>query len=250
MLNNRFVAGVLGMLLALSLCACAETQVAPQTQETEETQQENTQKGTQETEAELVMPAEYDALLRAVVESFPNVSGLADYPELSGMYDGHASLVDLGYALADMDGDGNPELLLKSMESPFIYDAFTLADGQLADLFTGDEHTSYRLYEDGYVEKQWQENENIRGTDYFRIENNTLVLFDRVVMDAEHALQLGLIDSLEGADTNLCFFRSSTKNKEDYQSLSAQEALKLQQSFVEDNFHLLPSFTALSAYGG
>lgn len=241
---QKHMTAVMALLLVLSLCACTPVQQTPET-----TTLPSVEGTLQESTAEETMPEAYQALLTAVVTAFPNVSGLSEYPGLSKMYDGHTSLTELGYALADIDGDGSQELLLKSMESPFVYDAFTIIDGSLVQLFSGSEHVSYRLYEDGYVENQWSENENIRGTDYYRVENGALVLFDRVTMDVEYASQQGLIENMEDPDTNLCFFRSESDNKEDYVSVTAQEALTLQQSFVEDHFHLLPAFVPLSAYG-
>lgn len=244
MFIKKYTAAALSLLLALSLCACTPADQPPET-----TQSQPTGETLQDPTTGDPMHEAYDALLTALVEAFPNVSSLSEYPGLSYMYDGHTSLTELGYALADIDGDGTQELLIKSLESPFIYDAFTVIDDQLVQLFSGGEHVSYRLYEEGYIENQWSVNTNIRGTDYFRVENGTLVLFDRVTMDAEYAYEQGLIDSLESPDTNKCFYRSTSENKENYVSVTAQEALTIQQSFVEDNFHLLPAFAPLSAYG-
>ena len=246
MITKKTVTAVLAALLALAMCACAPAAADP----TQSTTLPATQPTTQATEpVSFEMPEIYDALLKALTGAHPNVSGQEEYPGLSPMYDGHTSLTELGYALADADGDGSPELLLKSLESPFVYDVFTLVDGQLTQLLTSDEQDSYRMYEDGYVEYQWSQSDKVKGTDYFRIEKGELVLFDRVVMDAEHAVSLGLIEDGENPDTNQCYFRSSTEKKEDYTPVTAMDALTLQQSFKEDNLHLLPQFVPLSEYG-
>ena len=244
MLKKRTLAAVLAVLM-LTLCACAPGAQTPADTAAQPTTQAPTQT---DGSAAFEMPAEYDALLQALVKAFPNVSGLEEYPGLSKMYDGHTSLTELGYALADVDTDGTPELLLKSLESPFVYDVFTLTDGRLTQLLSGGEHDSYRLYEEGLVEAQWLESETVKGTDYYRVENGTLVLFDRIAMDAEHAASLGLVENPEAPDTDKCFFRSATDKKEDYTSITATEALSLQQNFKEDNFHLLPQFVPLSDY--
>ncbi len=242
---KKIIAVWLAILMTVSLAACTS---APQSQQTPQTTlQEATQ---QETTGSEPMPESYAALLSAVVSVFPKVSSLAEYQGLSDMYDGHTEKTEIGYALADIDGDGTQELLLKSMESPFIYDAFTLVNGELKQLFSGGENDSYRLYEEGYIEQQWTQGENIRGTDYFRVENQELVLFDRVVMDVEEAFARGRVDAVESADSNACFFRSATADKKDYVEITAMEALQLQQSFGEDNYQLYPVFTALSEYEG
>lgn len=248
---QKILAAVIAAVLMLSLCACNQAEQTPQTQATQPTEATQESQPTETTEApvELTVPEEYDALLMALTTAFPNVSSLTEYPGLSYMYDGHTSLTELGYAYADMDGDGVAELLLKSLESPFIYDAFTVIDGELVQLFSGGEHVSYRLYEGGLIENQWSESASVRGTNYYRMEKGALVLFDRVVMDVQHAYDQGLIDSLEDPDTVKCFFRSTSDKKEDYTSISSSEALSIQQSFVEDNAHLLPDFTPLSSYG-
>ena len=248
---QKIMAAVLATVLALSLCACDQAEQPPQTQATQPTE---TAQGSEPAEsaaapAEPMIPEEYDALLTALTTAFPNVSSLAEYPGLSYMYDGHTSLTELGYAYADVDGDGTAELLIKSLESPFIYDAFTVIDGELVQLFSGGEHISYRLYEGGLIENQWSESASCKGTNYYRMEKGTLVLFDRVAMDVQHAYDQGLIDSLEEPDTVKCFFRGTSDKKEDYTSISSSEALSIQQSFVEDNAHLLPGFTPLSSYG-
>lgn len=237
---KKYIAAALAALMALSLCACD-----PATQEPAATTTQPTE--TQPTEA-MQTPEEYEKLLSAVVAAFPNVSGLEEYPGMSCMYDGHTSLTELGYAIADLEGDGAPELMLKSLESPFVYDVYTMVDGELTHLLTSDESDSYRLYEEGYVEHQWSGEEGVSGTDYFRVENGSLVLFDRITSDAPHAYSLGLIDSLDDPDTDKCFFRSTSADKADYVSLTMQEAFAAQQAFKEDNFHLLPQFTPLSDY--
>lgn len=239
---KKHIALMLAALLALSLCACTS---APQTP-TDATTQPSTQATVPE---QFQMPEAYDALLQALVGAFPQVSSLEEYPGLSCMYDGHTALTELGYALADVEGDGSPELLLKSLESPFVYDVFTLVDGELKQLLSGGEMDSYRLYEKGYVEYQWSGEAGVSGTDYFRVENASLVLFDRVTSDAPHAYSLGLIDSLDNPDAGKCFFRSESADKADYVSVTMQEAFSVQQAFKEDNFHLLPQFTPLSDYG-
>ncbi len=229
---KKWIAICLALLIVCSLAACGNYDAAPET-----------------TEANAGMAEEYKDLLAAVVQAFPKVSTITEYP-LSNMYDGHTSLTELGWALADMDNNGTDELLLKSLESPFIYDAFTLDAGRLVHLFSGNENDSYRLYEAGYVEKQWSKGEWARGTDYFRLEGGELILFDRVVMDVEYAVEQGFVKSVEDADTNQCFFRSTTNDRGDYLQITAMEALNIQQSFVEDNIHLLPVFTPLSDFEG
>lgn len=228
-------------VLGLCLCACAtvgETRLPTET----------TQETTAATEApELLVPEEYDALLQELVEAFPATDTLSRYPELTHMYTGHTSLTELGWALEDLDGDGSPELLIKSLESPFIYDAFTVKDGVLTDLFSSTENDSFRLYEEGYVEAQWSAG-TAMGTDHYRLEAGELKLLERVAMDPEQAATLGLVEEAANADPTACWFRSATGEKGDYTSVTAADALKIQQSFKEDHFELYPVFTPLSDY--
>lgn len=228
-------------VFALCLCACATTSDSGLPAETTESTAASTNA------QDLPMPAAYDTLLQALVEAFPNTAALTEYPDLTHMYAGHTALSELGWALADLDGDGAAELLIKSLESPFIYDAFTLKDGVLTDLFSSTENDSYRLYEEGYVEAQWSEG-TAMGTDYYRVEGGTLTLFDRVAQDPEQAAALGLIEDAAQADLTLCWFRSETEDKADYVSVTAVEAAGIQQSFKNDNFELYPTFAPLSDY--
>lgn len=232
-------------MLALCLCACSGEGTPTQPVETVAP---TTEAATGPVNAlDLPLHEAYDRLLQDVIDAFPNVSSLDQYPELSHMYDGHNSLTELGWAVADLDGDGSAELLIKSLESPFIYDAFTVKDGVLTDLFTSTENDSFRLYEEGYVEAQWSAGAAM-GTDYYRIEQGTLVLFDRVVQDPEQAAALGLIQDTAQPDTTACWFRSETGDKADYVSVTAIEAMGIQQSFKEEHFELYPTFAPLSDY--
>ena len=228
------------LALVLCLCACAGEPAADETTQPQET--------TAATEAqELTVPEEYGALLQALAEAFPATDTLTQYPELTHMYTGHTALTELGWAVADLDGDGSAELLIKSLESPFIYDAFTVKDGVLTDLFSSTENDSFRLYEEGYVEAQWSAG-TAMGTDYYRLENGEMKLFDRVVQDPQQAAALGLVEDAANADTTACWFRSETDQKDAYTSVTVAEAMGIQQSFKEDHFELYPVFTPLSDY--
>ena len=231
-------------IVALVLCGCAnvneEHTPAPET-----TQPVGTTGAVNA--MDLPMPAAYDKLLQELINAFPNVSGLTDYPTLSHMYDGHTALAELGWAMEDLDGDGTPELLIKSLESPFMYDAFTMQGETLVDLFSGGENDSYRLYEEGLLEVQWSDG-TAMGTDYYRLEQGSIVRFDRVVQDPARAAELGLVADADQADPAACWFRSATDNKQDYSSITAIEAAGIQQAFKDDNFPLYPTFLSLADY--
>lgn len=244
MFQRKILTAGLAFLLILGLCGCTDETAEPTAPATAQTQPQET-----EPPATEPMPEAYNALLTALTQAHPweGETILAEYPELSNMYAQHSSLAEVGYALADLDGDGQEELLLKSMDSPFVYDVYTLGENAPVQMFRATEFCSYRLYKGGYVESQWSESAQVRGTDYYLVENGEVKLTDRIVMDVPHAHSLGLVENPETADTGLCYFRSATGNKEDYTNIPMQEALTLQQDFVNNNDHLLPAFTPLSS---
>lgn len=54
-------------------------------------------------------------------------------------------LDEIGYAFVDVNLDGYKELVIGSVESPFIYDMFAPVDGQAVHVFSGAERSSYAL---------------------------------------------------------------------------------------------------------
>ena len=173
----------------------------------------------------------YTEILSALIAAHPwnddPKSIVPEYPGLSYMYRRHDTLSNIGYDLIDLDGDGQQELILSGMEAPFVYDLFTVKDGEVVQLFSSGERYYHTLLGNGYVENSWSGSAVTTGHDFYRIEDGKLIFIERITLDAYHALDIGIAkDKSELTDENT-FFRSSTQNESDYVLISAEEALEL-----------------------
>ncbi len=199
------------------------------------------------------MPEAYDQVLQNLINAYPwnddDLDIVPENPELSYMYRRKENLSEVGYALVDLDQDGQAELLLGDYTFPFVFDIYTIIDGQLVHVLDSGERYSYYPLENGYFEHLWSGSAVTSGHDYLRLQSGELVLQERLTLDAWHALDTGLIkDITQATEDNTCF-RSKTDQPEEYQLISFDEYLAAIDAWQSKHKPLTIPYTPLSEYG-
>ena len=168
-------------------------------------------------------------------------------PELSYMYRRNSELSEVGFALIDLDGNGQEELII-SDPSKFVYDLYTISNGKAVHLFDSGERYCYVLRENGIVENSWSSSAVTSGHDFYKLNDGELVFIERITLDAYHALDAGVIDDLSQANDDNCFFRSESENEDDYKLVTSDEAIKAIEIYQNANKTLNIEYTLLSEY--
>lgn len=102
-----------------------------------------------------------------------------------GAYDG-ASL-GLGYLIKDIDGNGTNELIFGQNDDPdsawngFIYDLYTISDGELVHVFSGGERNRYYFCENGMIANEGVDGASLFGYTYYIFEGTELHLVEAVI---------------------------------------------------------------------
>ncbi len=91
--------------------------------------------------------------------------------------------VDFGYALMDLDGNGNQELLIT--DGSIVYNVYTLTDEGVSLVLTGWERSSYRLCNDNILYQQGSGGAALSYDTFYRLVNGVLVVDDAVIFDAD-----------------------------------------------------------------
>ena len=91
--------------------------------------------------------------------------------------------VDFGYALMDLDGNGNQELLIT--DGSIVYNVYTLTDEGVSHVLTGWERSSYRLCNDNILYQQGSGGAALSYDTFYRLVNGVLVVDDAVIFDAD-----------------------------------------------------------------
>lgn len=190
------------------------------------------------------IPEVYQTIIQAVTDAFPwnenDLDVIPEYPELSFLYFHHTELSDIGYAILDIDQNGQDELIIGDITYGTIYDIFTMKEGKAIHLLSGGEHVYYTLYQNGNFTCEWSNSAANSGYDFLTLKNGTLTLVERVCMDALHAYETGLISDLSEATGDNCWYTSTSDNTDDYKWLSYDDADAIIQSYQE---HLPISIT-------
>lgn len=204
----------------------------------------------EETKSQL--PDEYDAIIRNIIRAYPwnddDRTIVPENPELSYMYRRVASLSDVGFALIDLDQNGQTELIISGIDMPFIFDLYTISDGEVIHLFSSAERNSYYLFENGYMENQWSSASDQSGHDFYTFSGAALHFQERITFDGRYAIRIGLTEKAPGFDPELCYFRSESDQFEDYQSVTSDEAINAIQTNQTRNEPLEITYTLLSEY--
>lgn len=197
------------------------------------------------------LPQQYEVIINNIINSYPwnddELTMIAENPELSYMYRKSSSLSDIGFALIDLDNNGQEELIITDINSPFIYDLYTTSDGKATHLFDSGERYCYYIYENGYIKNQWSGSAATSGNDFYKLENGVLNFVERITLDEYHALDIGLINDISEADGSH-FFKSKTTSVEDYKAITLEEYKNILESYESTNKLLEIEYTLLSEY--
>lgn len=199
-----------------------------------------------------ILPIEYDVIINNIIKAYPwnddEINMVPENPELSYMYRRNSALSEIGFALIDLDGNGQEELIISDVNSAFVYDLFTISGGKLSHLFHSGERYCYYLRENGYIENQWSGSAVTNGHDFYKINDGKLDFIERITMDAYYALEVGLIKELSEATEYNTFFISKSKKEDDYKSITFNEAMKTIETYQNANNPLEIEYILLSEY--
>lgn len=246
---RKIISILLCLALVFSLSACTN-----QTSSNENTFNDNSDSiiSDQTPNSFLLLPIEYDVIINNIIDAYPwnddDITMVPENPELSYMYSHNSSLSEIGFALIDLDGNGQEELIISDITKPFVYDLYTILDGQAIHLFGSHERNAYYVYEKGYIENQWSGSAATSGHDFYKLNDDTLDFIERITMDAYHALDIGLIKDLSEATNDNTFFRSKSDNEDDYEATTFDEALKAIEAYQSASNPLKIEFILFSEY--
>ena len=195
------------------------------------------------------LPNEYATIINNIINAYPwnddDMNIVPENPELSYMYRRNSELSEIGFALIDLDGNGQEELII-SDPSKFVYDLYTISNGKAVHLFDSGERYYYILRENGIVENSWSGSAATSGHDFYKLNDGKLDFVERITLDAYHALDAGLIHDLSEANEDNCFFRSNSEDEKDYKAVSSNEAIKTIENYQNANKELEIEYTLLS----
>lgn len=193
---------------------------------------ENTQyKGVTNSRATAI-PYTYEEIVETIIDAYPwnrgdGSSAIPDFPHASYMYRRHNDLSEIGYALIDLDKNGVDELVISGIDRNFVYDVYTKTDDTIIHLFSSGERYTHTLYENGYVHLGWSGGAGISGHDFMKLTDGNIEFIERITLDAYYAEESGVIEKLEDAGSDNCFFKSTSRNTKNYVHISDDEALEL-----------------------
>ncbi len=203
------------------------------------------------------LPQAYQAIITNIINAYPwndsDMDMVPENPELSYLYRLCKNLSDVGFACIDLDNNGQEELILTDVNvgdvnTGFIFDLYTISDGNAVHLADSGERYRYYLLENGLVEYIWSGGASLNGHDYYRYADGELCLIEKITRDADYALDSGLISDFSEATDENTFFRSTSDRYEDYQPISFDEAMRVMDTYKNENKPLTIEYTLLSEY--
>ena len=198
------------------------------------------------------IPYEYEKIINNIINAYPwnddDITMVAENPELSYMYRSNSTLSEIGFALIDLDNNGQNELVISDINRSFVYDLYTLSNGKIHHIFGSGERYFYYLRENGYIENQWSGSAVTSGHDFYKYNGGNLDFVERITMDAYHALDVGRIKELSDATKDNTFFISKNDKEEDYKAVSFDDAVKAIEIYQNTNKPLEIEYIALSEY--
>lgn len=196
-------------------------------------------------------PNEYATIINNIINAYPwnddDMNMVPENPELSYMYRRNSELLEIGFALIDLDENGQEELIIADL-SKFVYDLYTISNGKTVHLFDSGERSCYILRENGVIEKSWSGSAATSGHDFYKLNGGKLDFVERISLDAYYALNIGIIKELTEANDNSFFFVSPTDQFEDYKLVNSNEAIKKIEAYQKANKELEIEYTLLSDY--
>lgn len=199
------------------------------------------------------LPYSYNEIIEMTVKAFPwergnSSAAIADLPASSYMYRRHSDLSEIGYALIDLDNNGQQELVIAPVDGTYVYDLYTIKKGKTVQLFSSGERYTHSLYENGYISLSWSGGAALSGHDFFKLTDSKLKFLERVTTDVFYAEEIGRIEKYTDAGSDNTFFRSNSEKTKDYVSISDKEALKIIDSYKNPEKELRIKYTPLSEY--
>ncbi|MBQ4153808.1 MAG: hypothetical protein IJE01_01235 [Clostridia bacterium] len=197
------------------------------------------------------LPYEYDIIINNTINAYPwnnDITIVPENPELSDMYRHNSALSEIGFALIDLDNNGQKELIISDINKTITYDLYTIIEGKATHLFASHERNYYIMYENGFIDNGWSGSAVTSGHDFYKLNDGKLDFVERITLDAYRALDIGMIDDLSEANADNCFFRSSSKDEKDYKAVSSDEAIKAIENYQNTNKPLIIEYTLLSEY--
>ena len=195
--------------------------------------------------------SEYSLILDNIVTAYPwnddDLIIVPENPELSYMYRRSTALSEIGFALIDLDVNGQEELII-SGPNKFVYDVYTISNDKIVHLFASGERNCYILRENRWIENAWSGSAATSGHDFYQINDGKLDFVERITLDAYHALDIGVIKELTEANDNNCFFISPTDQFENYKSVTSDEAIERIEAYQTENKEIEIEYTLLSDY--
>jgi hypothetical protein len=197
------------------------------------------------------LPNEYATIINNIINAYPwnddDLIIVPENPELSYMYRRSTALSEIGFALIDLDVNGQEELII-SDPNKFVYDVYTISNDKIVHLFASGERYYYILRENRWIENVWSDSAATSGHDFYQINDGKLDFVERITLDAYHALDIGVIKELTEANDNNCFFISPTDQFENYESVTSDEAIERIEAYQTENKEIEIEYTLLSDY--
>ena len=164
----------------------------------------------------------YDALIEFLLSGQLTMDNAWEH----GVSHLHAYLEDptqITYALVDIDGDGQDELLLSEDNGWCDYDMLTVQNGQLVNLFSSAERSCFRLLTDGYAVCTGSSGAAYSSIAYYHYEDGQLRLLADLYTDPYTAYEMGLIDDLDDFDWDAATFITTGDDLDNSRQVTQEE---------------------------
>lgn len=241
----KFFTALFLVLLLLCSCGAKEPLVENETTQPEQPKESITLPTNR-------VPTTYDKILKSLIAAFPwnknEDYSVPNFPEFSSLYKRHPSLSEINVALIDLDENGQEELIITGVSTSFVYDIFTITNGQAVHLFSSEENNSYCLYENGYIENQWTYSVSLNGKDYYKLDNGTASFVGRITTDLFHAHGVGLVADTNTVPDDKILFKSNTTEGKDYIHILPSEVADVTNDFLNKSAPLQLEYYTLSGY--
>lgn len=198
------------------------------------------------------MPLQYTTILQNIIRAFPfssdSVNPVPENPELSYLYTRVSSLADIGFALIDLDNNGQKELIIADTKKGFICDVYTADKGKAQHIFSGGEKNYFILRENNLIENLWADSAAVSGTDFLKLSGNKLELVERFTLDATYALETGRILDASSANAENCLYKSKSYDKKDYIEINNEQMESGIETYQKSAQKLLINYTPIENY--
>lgn len=203
-------------------------------------------------DASIGIPLQYATILQNIIGAYPfsldSINPVPQNPELSLMYIKASSLSDIGFALIDLDGNGQKELIIADTKKGFICDVYTSDKGKAQHIFSGGEKNYFILRENNLIENLWADSAAVSGTDFFKLSGNKLELIERFTLDAIYALETNRIPDATSGTAENCLYKSKSDNKKDYIEINNEQMQSEIENYEKSAQKLLINYTPIEKY--